>query len=167
LKKKASVKVTLHESQNITHEYLDANSPTEEKMPSIMDLLKAREAKESSDNDAQQVPAIMQKLNQPLHEQSHTLAGSMRTARKQPRKLAKQDSMGVDDETCSVLSDVLAYNSSDEAKHTPSLDFFAAAGVYRDYVLCLCLFEVGTCCCLQMYMFECFPLMPVSAVKAS
>jgi hypothetical protein len=127
----------MHESQNITHEYLDADSATEEKLPSIMDLLKAREATGPPDDDSPQPSAPMQVLNQP-DEQMLTLAGTMRTARQRPLKYSKQDSMGVDDDTCSVLSDVLAFNSSDEAKNTPPLDFFAAAGTFGDAILCLC-----------------------------
>lgn len=124
--KKSSVKVTLHESQNITHEYVKADAPAEEKMPSIMDLLNARGPVES-DTQSQPLPSLMQALNQP----QPVLASTMRTARKQPRAYVKQESMCVDDATRSVLSDVLAYNSTDESKNTPPLDFFAAAGVMQ------------------------------------
>lgn len=129
LPKKPSVKVTLHESQNITHEYVKPESPTDVKMPSIMDMLQARGPMES-DGESEELPALLHALNQPQKSPGEpSLVGTMRTARQQPREYAKQESnMSVDDATRSVLTDVLAYNSTDESKNTPPLDFFAAAG---------------------------------------
>lgn len=131
--KRSSGKVTLHESQNITHEYVKADSPSEEKMPSIMDLLNARGC-EQSDSDSLPLPAVMQEQNAPCA----SMTGTMCPGRQQTHKYVKQDSMGVDDATKSVLSDVLAYSSTDESKNTPPLDFFAAAGQNELLGLDLC-----------------------------
>ena len=124
------MKVTLHESQNITHEYVKADLPAEDNMPSIMDLLNARGPMESA-TASQPLPSLMEELQQAQSAPDTSLAGTMRTARHRPRAYVKQESMAVDDATRSVLSDVLAYNSTDESKNTPPLDFFAAAGVMQ------------------------------------
>jgi hypothetical protein len=41
---KAHVKVSLHESQNITHQYVKDDQPKEERLPSLLEVLQAQEA---------------------------------------------------------------------------------------------------------------------------
>lgn len=139
----SSFKVSLHESQNVTHEYLNSDSPKEEQMPSIMDLLNERGPVEP-DSESLQLPALMQALDKTRHGHGAPLTGTLRTTRHESRNYIKQDSMSVDDATRSVLSDVLAFNVTDESKNTPPLDFFAAAGVT----------QAGDCSTLKQFVWS-------------
>lgn len=142
--------VSLHESQNITHEFEDevAKAKQRERVPSIMDMLQCG----GPAPDAVQQPSSMEILQQ--REQSRQEA--KRHAQEQgkqeaqphqqisdklfPRVLAlktsldsdgnTQLSLSIDDATRDVLSGLLQMASTDELKSTPPLDFFAAAGVF-------------------------------------
>lgn len=135
--------VSLHESQNITHEFEDC-VPKEERVPSIMDMLQAGGTK--SDASAVQKPSLMEVLQEQEQQQAQQKAhqGTRKLERSASEKALpcmlsvktsldadgnQQLSLSIDDATKDVLTGLLKMANTDELKSTPPLDFFAAAGM--------------------------------------
>lgn len=138
--------MSLHESQNITHEFQDeaAAARNEQRVPSIMDMLQA--GAPQCDEPTVQKSSLMEFLQQQgqqkqqTHQQDEGVEAVPSSAEKLlPCLLAvktsldaggnTQVSLSIDDATRDVLTGLLKMTSTDELKSTPPLDFFAAAGV--------------------------------------
>jgi hypothetical protein len=114
-------KVSLHESQNITHEYVKERCHVgESTVPSTTDILQAEQPLDSA-----MVPSLLEVL------QAQEAAAAASLAQ-QPQRPAKWDyrsrnhSVVIDDATNDVLSQLTG--ESRVTVNTPPLDFFAAAG---------------------------------------
>jgi hypothetical protein len=160
---KKRAKVSLHESQNITHhvDYPDASDEpaapgTEslhERAPSALEFLKAQAAATAAataDPPPASAPSLMeflptgQVVRHARARAGAASAGSPEAGVFDYRRL--HGSAVIDDATNEVLSALLSTNGTHVTVNTPPLDFFAAAGAAR----------IGFCC-TQLVLY-CVPV---------
>eukprot|EP00892_Ulva_mutabilis_P003018 jgi/Ulvmu1/12717/UM095_0021.1 len=145
--------VSLHESQNITHEFEDeaALERKHERVPSIMDMLLSGGAPP----DQPEQPSLLDVLQPQEREQRQAERQGQQRPRRDshvqqqgvgqllPCMLAvktsldtdgnTQVSLSIDDATRDVLTGLLKMASTDKLNSTPPLDFFAAAGLLESF----------------------------------